>query len=123
MELERTAGCKLQILHQIPESCSKNICLKIALLFRTLSGGFRTLQSPAIKNVTITSGDLRHSQERYIFTIKVIVAQSCAKVAQSCAIYLSASAVQLHEAVHKSHKAVQFSTILFISTSCSLSEN
>ena len=47
----------------------------------------RTLQSPAIKNVTITSGDLRHSQERYIFTIKVIVAQSCAKVAQSCAIF------------------------------------
>jgi hypothetical protein len=87
----------------------------------------RTLQSPAIKNVTITSGDLRHSQERYIFTIKVIVAQSCAKVAQSCAIfqkiYSSASAVQLHKAVHKSHKAVQFSTILFISTSCSLSEN
>jgi hypothetical protein len=88
----------------------------------------RTLQSPAIKNVTITSGDLRHSQERYIFTIKVIIAQSCAKVAQSCAIfqekiYLSASAAQLHKAVHKSHKAVQFSTILFISISCSLLSN
>ena len=26
MELERAAGCQLQILHQIPESCSKNIC-------------------------------------------------------------------------------------------------
>jgi len=26
VELERTAGCQLQILHQIPESYSKNIC-------------------------------------------------------------------------------------------------